>query len=171
MRTGRHSISNYQPKLTSGRSTGADGLILRSNPPTTSATGIVRRPSKVTPITLSHDRLLCSPRRRFRISFDAEAVNRRFAKRLARPKNRVWELRLIRRIREMLRFQAERAVLDIGAAIAVDGTVEKVAGIQLHATLRGLNFHDASAGGIFDSRGVAEFAGGAKHIVVVVSHS
>ena len=61
---------------------------------------------------------------------------------LAGPQNGGWELGMIRRVRIVLGFQAERAIFLIGlATFADDAGIEMNRGIELHARLRGPHFH------------------------------
>src|ERR1700744_3380852 len=66
---------------------------------------------------------------------------------------RRWKIRTVRRIRIMLRLQAQRIELAMGAAVFADhAAVEEIAGIELHAGLIGPQFHGAPGRGIFDPR-------------------
>src|SRR5881394_3780245 len=69
----------------------------------------------------------------------------------------------------MLGFQTEGAVLVVSAAVALNGAIEKVAGVELHARLGGEYFHHAAAGWIAHDGGVVHLAGGVEDEVVVVS--
>lgn len=91
-------------------------------------------------------------------------------KRLTRTQDRVWELRLIRRIGEVLRLQAESVAMLVRVTVAADRAIEEVAGIELHSGLRGRNFQDASGRGFVNARGQDQartFA--VDHEIVVVS--
>src|SRR5271157_4184786 len=64
-----------------------------------------------------------------------------------------WESRVIRRIREMLCFQAERAEFGVADAIlAHDGAVQVQGGIELHAGLGGPDFHLTTCCGVRGTR-------------------
>src|SRR4051812_35757683 len=55
----------------------------------------------------------------------------------ARTQDRRRKLRLVRRIREVLRLEAEAETMSVDAvALSVDRAVEEVAGVELHAGLR-----------------------------------
>ena len=81
------------------------------------------------------------------------------------------EVRLVRRVRVVLRLQAQPAALDVGlAAAALDRSIQEVAGVELHARLGGGDLHDPAADRIGDARAHRMVPGGcAEHEVVVVA--
>src|ERR1019366_789156 len=81
------------------------------------------------------------------------------------------ESRLIRRIGIMLGFETEGRVLRIDlAALAGEGAVEEIAGVELNARLGGEHFHHAAGGGPFDARRESEARAFAiDHPIVVVA--
>ncbi len=52
---------------------------------------------------------------------------------------------LVRRIGEMLRFEAEAIVLVVDCALAFIGAIQEVSGIELNSRLGGGNFHNSAS--------------------------
>ena len=77
---------------------------------------------------------------------------------VARLENRVRELRLVRGVRIMLRFKAERRMLFIDVPVAARGSVEPVAGIELDARFGRFDLHGTTGFRIFRERAEAHFA-------------
>src|SRR5579859_6376135 len=78
--------------------------------------------------------------------FHRKPQNRRGVKRSARKQGSRRKSRVIRRIREMLRLQAERIALFVNlAALPVRGPVQKIPRVKLDARLRRQHFQDAPA--------------------------
>ena len=77
---------------------------------------------------------------------------------VARLENRVRELRLVRGVRIMLRFKAERRMLLVDVAVAARGSVEPVAGIELDARFGRFDLHGTAGFRIFRERAEAHFA-------------
>ena len=78
---------------------------------------------------------------------------------------------MIRRIREVLRLQAEAvaALVDV-AFLSGDGAVEKISRVELDAGLRGRDLQHATARGFVDARGQTEaVAFPVDHKVVIVA--
>ena len=66
----------------------------------------------------------------------------------------VWELGLVGGIREMIGFDAETIMLFINdTALALNGAVEEVAGIELNSRFGGVNFHDTPGLGFAHTKG------------------
>src|ERR1035441_4642951 len=67
----------------------------------------------------------------------------------ARAQNRAGKTRVVRRIREMLCLKAEALVLFVLHAVAAgEGSIEEVAGVELHAGLGGFDRHAPAALGV-----------------------
>src|ERR1035437_3539512 len=73
---------------------------------------------------------------------------------LARLQDCCWKIRVIRRIRKVLGFEAESvaAFVDV-ALLSRDGAVEEVSRIELDPGLRGGDLQHAAAGGFVHARG------------------
>ena len=99
--------------------------------------------------------------------------NRRLLELLSRLQNRAWELRTVRRIREMLRFKAKSvpALVDV-PFFSSHAAIEEIPGIELDSRLCRPDFQTASAGGFMNARRQlhAILAGAViEHEVVIVS--
>ena len=72
---------------------------------------------------------------------------------LIRPQDRRRKIRMVGRIGEVLRFQAEAVAAFVDVAMFPgDGAIEKISGVELDAGLRGGDFEDAAAGVLVDAR-------------------
>ena len=82
---------------------------------------------------------------------------------------RRWKIRTVWRVGIDLRFQAERVILAVNAAIlAGHGPVEKIAGIELDAGLVGPEFENPARLWIFHAGGKARLGGRAAGQTVIV---
>ncbi len=90
---------------------------------------------------------------------------------LARFHNNGRELRLIRRIREVLGFQTKGCAARVGLAVlAFHFAVEEVARVELDAGLVSPNFEGAAGSGLVNFSGLGKSSGfGVKHPVMVVA--
>src|ERR1700757_1116076 len=88
----------------------------------------------------------------FRSLFGRKLKNRGLVELLSRLQNRTWEIRMVRRIREMLCFQAEpEAPLVDMAFFAGNAPIQEISAIELHSRLRGPHFETASASGFMNA--------------------
>ena len=92
-------------------------------------------------------------RRKRALLRDAERVLRARLVGLPWTQHHRREIRFVRRVRIVLRLQAQAAALDVGlAAAALDRSVQEVARVELHPGLGGGDVHDPAADRIGDAR-------------------
>src|SRR5436309_782489 len=83
-----------------------------------------------------------------RPSIDAEAVFRRARKALARTQHSAWKGRLVRRIREVLRFKGKTRVAAVDlTSRSAQRPVKMIAAIELKSWLGRVHFENASLRG------------------------
>jgi len=91
----------------------------------------------------------------------------------SRPQDRAGEIRVIRRIRKVLRLQAKSIAALVRVAIFPDDLpIQKIAGVELNAGLRGPNFKRTSTAGFVDARRQLQailLRMGIDHKIVIVS--